>query len=42
VAKKSEQEATNSPIPAIGYTSPYAVSRIVLAICGVIIVLLMK
>ncbi|HUL41710.1 MAG TPA: aspartate-alanine antiporter [Burkholderiales bacterium] len=36
------QEAANSTIPAIGYTIPYAVGRIVLAICGVIIVLLMK
>ncbi|HTX53097.1 MAG TPA: aspartate-alanine antiporter [Candidatus Baltobacteraceae bacterium] len=36
------QEAANSPIPAIGYTIPYAVGRIVLAICGVIIVLLMQ
>jgi putative transport protein len=36
------QEAANSTIPAIGYTIPYAVGRIVLALCGVIIVLLMK
>lgn len=36
------QEAAKSPIPAIGYTIPYAVGRIVLALCGVIIVLLMK
>ncbi|HTO64211.1 MAG TPA: aspartate-alanine antiporter [Bradyrhizobium sp.] len=36
------QEAANSPIPAIGYTVPYAVGRIVLAISGVIIIVLMK
>ena len=36
------QEAAKSPIPAIGYTVPYAVGRIVLAISGVIIVVLMK
>jgi putative transport protein len=36
------QEAAKSPIPAIGYTIPYAVGRIVLAISGVIIVVLMK
>lgn len=36
------QESAKSPIPAIGYTIPYAVGRIVLALCGVIIVLLMK
>jgi putative transport protein len=33
------QEAAQSTIPAIGYTVPYAVSRIVLAICGVVILL---
>ena len=36
------QEAANSSIPALGYTIPYAVGRIVLAISGVIIVVLMK
>lgn len=36
------QEAAKSPLPAIGYTIPYAVGRIVLALSGVIIVLLMK
>lgn len=36
------QEAAHSPIPAIGYTIPYAVGRIALALSGVIIVLLMK
>jgi putative transport protein len=36
------QEAASSPTPAIGYTIPYAVGRIALAISGVIIVLLMK
>jgi putative transport protein len=36
------QEAANSSVPAIGYTVPYAVGRIVLAIFGVIIVLLMQ
>ncbi len=36
------QEAANSTIPAIGYTIPYAVSRIVMALGGVIIVVLMR
>lgn len=36
------QEAAKSPLPAVGYTIPYAVGRIVLALSGVIIVLLMK
>ena len=36
------QEAANSSLPAVGYTVPYAVARIVLAVFGVIIVLLMK
>lgn len=36
------QEAAGSPLPAIGYTIPYAVGRIVLAVFGIIIVLLMK
>ena len=36
------QEASKSPIPAIGYTIPYAVSRIVMAIAGVFIVVFMK
>jgi len=36
------QEAANSAIPAIGYTVPYAVGRIVLAVSGVIIVILMQ
>ncbi|MGV7212917.1 aspartate-alanine antiporter [Bradyrhizobium sp. UFLA05-112] len=36
------QEAAKSTIPAIGYTIPYAVSRIVLAIFGVVILLVMK
>jgi putative transport protein len=36
------QEAAKSTIPAIGYTVPYAVSRIVLAIFGVVILLVMK
>jgi len=35
-------QAANSSIPTIGYTIPYAVSRIVLAFCGVIIILLMR
>ena len=35
-------QAANSTIPTIGYTIPYAVSRIVLAFCGVIIILLMR
>ena len=36
------QEAANSPIPAIGYTIPYAVGRIVLAMSGVVIVSLTR
>ncbi len=36
------QEAANSTIPAIGYTIPYAVSRIVMALGGVIIVVLTR
>ena len=32
----------NSSIPTIGYTIPYAVSRIVLAFSEVIIILLMR
>jgi putative transport protein len=36
------QEAAKSPLPAIGYTIPYAIGRIVLAVCGIVIVLLMK
>ena len=36
------QEATKSSTPAIGYTIPYAVSRIVLALFGVVIILLMR
>jgi putative transport protein len=35
-------QAANSTVPTIGYTIPYAVSRIVLALCGVIIILLMR
>jgi putative transport protein len=35
-------QAANSTVPTIGYTVPYAVSRIVLALCGVVIVLLMR
>ena len=36
------QEASQSTVPTLGYTIPYAVSRIVLAISGSIILLLMK
>jgi putative transport protein len=36
------QEASQSTVPTIGYTVPYAVGRIVLAVCGVVILLLMK
>jgi len=36
------QEAAQSPLPAIGYTVPYAVGRIVLAIFGIVILLVMK
>ncbi len=36
------QESANSTVPAIGYTIPYAVSRIVMAFAGVLIVVLVK
>jgi putative transport protein len=36
------QEAAHSPTPAIGYTIPFVVGRIILALFGVIIDLLMK
>jgi len=36
------QEAAQSPLPAVGYTIPYAVGRIVLAVCGIAILLVMK
>jgi len=36
------QEVARSAIPVIGYTVPYAVGRLVLAIFGVVILLLMK
>lgn len=36
------QEAAKGTLPAIGYTIPYATSQIVLAFCGIIIVLRMK
>ena len=36
------QEAANSQIPALGYTVPYAVARIILALFGVLIVLLTR
>lgn len=36
------QEASQSTAPTIGYTVPYAVGRIVLAIGGIVILLLMK
>ena len=36
------QEAAQSPLPAVGYTVPYAVGRIVLAIFGIAILLVMK
>lgn len=36
------QEASGSTVPTLGYTIPYAVSRIVLAIYGTVILLLMK
>jgi len=36
------QEAASSSVPAIGYTVPYAVGRILMAICGVIVVLIMQ
>ena len=36
------QEAAQSTVPVIGYTIPYAVSRIVLAIAGIAMLLVMK
>jgi putative transport protein len=36
------QEVARSPIPVIGYTVPYAVSRLVLAVFGVVILLIAK
>jgi putative transport protein len=36
------QEAARSAIPVIGYTVPYAVNRLIFAIFGVVILLLMK
>ena len=36
------QEASQSSVPVIGYTIPYAVSRIVLAIAGIAMLLVMK
>ena len=36
------QEVSQSTVPTLGYTIPYAVSRIVLAISGIVILLLMK
>ena len=36
------QEAARSPLPALGYTIPYAVGRIVLAVCGILILLAMR
>ena len=36
------QEAAQSSLPAVGYTIPYAVGRIVLAIFGIVILLVMK
>jgi len=36
------QEASRSTIPVIGYTVPYAVGRLVLAVFGVVILLIMK
>ncbi len=36
------QEAARSAIPVIGYTVPYAVSRIVLAVFGIVILILMR
>lgn len=36
------QQAAKSAVPTTGYTIPYAVSRIILAISGVVMVLLMK
>jgi putative transport protein len=36
------QEAAQSPVPAIGYTVPFAVGRIVLTISGIVIVSLMR
>ncbi|MFM0007478.1 hypothetical protein PQR57_41845 [Paraburkholderia dipogonis] len=36
------QEAAQSTVPVIGYTVPYAVSRIVMAIAGLGMLLVMK
>jgi len=36
------QEVSKSTVPVIGYTVPYAVGRIVLALCGVAILLVMQ
>ena len=36
------QEAAQSTVPVIGYTVPYAVSRIVLALAGIGMLLAMK
>jgi putative transport protein len=36
------QEASESTVPTLGYTIPYAVGRIILAIFGIVILLLMK
>jgi len=36
------QEVSQSTVPTLGYTVPYAVGRIVLAISGIAILLVMK
>jgi putative transport protein len=36
------QDAAQSPLPAVGYTVPYAVARIVLAIFGLAMLLVMN
>jgi len=36
------QEAAKSAVPVIGYTVPYAVSRLVLAVFGVLVLLILK
>jgi len=38
----SLQEVSQSTVPTLGYTVPYAVGRIVLAVSGVVILLIMK
>ncbi|MBV8577540.1 MAG: hypothetical protein JOZ58_21185, partial [Acetobacteraceae bacterium] len=36
------QEASHSAVPALGYTLPYALGRIVMAVFGTVILMIMK